>query len=189
QRRYEVRPAFSSITSFNKGDSVSREREDVNVQVLYDLTPFFFPAVSVAYERNLQLGLVRRFAQSLGMGAKVLVNPWIHARVVTGVVFNQEVYIDGRRSNNLKEVPLAFSFNAFKYTNPSYISLSTTQTLFFGVNQRGRTRLEGETRLAWEIISDFNVNITFYNSYDSRPSVAANGTSDISMVFGVGYTF
>ncbi|WP_341838692.1 DUF481 domain-containing protein [Chitinophaga pollutisoli] len=155
---------------------------------MYDLTPFFFPAVAVTYERNMQLGLVRRFAQSVGMGAKVLVNPWIHASVVTGIVFNQERYIDGRRSNNLKE-PVALSFNAFKYTNPSYISLSTTQTLFFGINQHGRTRLEGETRLAREIISDFNINITFYNSYDSRPSVAANGTSDISMVFCVGYTF
>ncbi len=168
---------------------MSREREDVNLQVLYDLTPIFFPAVTLAYERNMQLGLVRRFAQSAGMGAKLLVNPWIHARVVTGIVFNQERYVDGRTSSNLKEVPVTLFFNAFKFTSPSYISLSTTQSLFFGINQNGRTRLEGETRLAWEIISDFNVNITFYNSYDSRPSVAANGTSDYSMVFGVGYTF
>lgn len=189
QRRYEIRPSLSNITSFNRGDSVSREREDVNVQVLYDLTPFFFPAVSIAYERNLQLGLIRRFSQSVGMGAKLLVSPWVHARVVTGIVFNQERYIDGRRSYNLKEIPVSMSINAFRYTNPSYVSLSTTQSLFFGINQHGRTRLEGETRLAWEIISDFNINFTVFNSYDSRPSVAANGTSDVSIVFGIGYTF
>lgn len=188
ERRYEVRPTISSITSFNKDDSVSREREDVNIQVLYDLTPFIFPAITVAYERNLQLGLIRRFSQSVGLGTKVLLSPHLHARVVTGIVMNQERYIDGRRSGNIAEVPVAFTFNAFKYTAPA-VSLATTQTLYFGIRQHGRTRLEGETRLAWEIITDFNVNIAVYNSYDSRPSVSANGTSDLSMVFGIGYTF
>lgn len=188
QRRYEIRPALSSITSFNRNDSVSREREDLSIQALYDLTPYIFPYVAVAYERNLQLGLIRRFAQSAGAGTKLLLHPSIHARVMTGIVLNQEEYIDGRRSGNIAEVPVTLYFNAFKYSAPA-ISLATTQTLYFGISQRGRTRLEGETRLTCEIITDFNISITVYNSYDSRPSVAANGTSDLSIVFGIGYTF
>ncbi|MGX5819107.1 DUF481 domain-containing protein [Chitinophaga lutea] len=188
-RKFQLLPNFSSITSFNGGsDSISREREDLNITAMYDVTPFIYPLLLATYERNLQLGLNRRFSQGVGVGTKLLLSPSMHARVMAGIIMNQERYNDGRNSGNIKEVPVSLTFNIFRYTSPN-ISFYTSQGVYFGIKQHGRTRQEGETRASWEIINDFNLNITFYNSYDSRPSVAANGNFDLSTVISVGYTF
>ncbi|WP_123864716.1 DUF481 domain-containing protein [Chitinophaga barathri] len=187
-RKYEVKPSFTSITSFNPNDSVSRERENITLQGIYDITPFIFPIVILTYDRNLQLGLNRRFSEGAGLGTKFLISPSMQARVITAVVMNQERYSDGTSSGNLVEIPVVLYYNFFRYTSPN-ISLATTQSVYFGINQDGRIREEGETKLSWEIVSDFTLSLTFYNSYDSRPSVSDNGNFDLSTVIGVGYTF
>jgi hypothetical protein len=187
-RKYGILPSFTSITSFNANDSISREREAIAIQGSYDVTPFLYPLVMLTYDRNLQLGLNRRFSEGVGLGTKILLSPAMQARVITAVVMNQERYSDGRTSGNLVEIPVGVYFNFFRYTSPN-ISLYTAQGVYFGVKQNGRIRQEGETRLSWEIISDFDLNITFYNSFDNRPSVADNGNFDLSTLIGVGYTF
>lgn len=187
-RKYNILPSFTSITSFNGNDSTSRERENLSIQGAYDVTPFLYPLAMLTYDRNLQLGLNRRFSEGVGIGTKILLSPAMQATVITAVIMNQERYNDGRNSANLIEIPVAITFNFFRYTSPN-ISLFTQQAVYFGIKQDGRIREEGETRLSWEIISDFNLNISFYNSFDSRPSVAANGNFDLSTVVSVGYTF
>jgi len=63
------------------------------------------------------------------------------------------------------------------------------QTFYYSLSQKGRFRNDGETNLNWEIIDDLDLNLGFYNNYDSKPPVKGNRKLDFGIVFGVNYSF
>lgn len=186
-KRTEVNLTASTITSF-VGDSTSRDRENVGLQGFYYFHPKWFAAAMASYQRNISLGISRRFQEGLAIGNKFLLRPHMRAHAVTGIVLNQERSIDGDESKVLAEIPLLLQYDLFLFSDPK-ISLSSSQSVFFGVTQAGRIRQDGETKLSWEIFKDFTVDLIFYNNFDNQPPAADSRKFDYSIVFGIGYEF
>jgi hypothetical protein len=57
------------------------------------------------------------------------------------------------------------------------------------LNVGGRVRAELDTSLSREIVSDFTVGFTVYNSYDSKPPTEGAKKNDIGVTLNVGWVF
>ena len=167
---------------------MTRDREDLSLKYNYYFSPKTFSTAFLAYQRNLELGLQRRYQEGLGLGNKFITSRFIYAFVRSGVAFNQELSTENVNSGLLSEVFCELQFNFFRFTKPE-ISLDINQSIFFGIAQNGRFRNDGDIDLTWEMIEDFNLNLGFYTNYDNQPPVKENRKFDYGIVIGFSYSF
>ena len=183
----EISISTSGIYSITD-TSFTRDREDVTTKYNHFFSPTWFATTFLSYQRNLQLGLERRYQEGLGIGNKFLKSKQVYAWGRTGLVFNQEKNIQNVSSGLLTEVFGQIEFNFFRFTKPE-INFVLSETFYYGLSQNGRFRNDGETNLNWELIDDLNLNFTFYNNFDSQPPVAESRKFDFGIVFGLNFSF
>ena len=165
----------------------SRDREDVGLFVAKSLGPAWFAAVSLNYQRNLELAIARRYQELIGGGNKIFVRQHWMLLVTSGIAFNQEKSTAGVSSGTLLEIPVGIRFNFFKYRQPN-IQINSTQTVFFSLSQRGRKRFNSNTSFSWELIKNFRININPYLTYDNQPP-EGNSNYDYGASIGLTLTF
>jgi len=165
----------------------SRDREDVGLFVAKSLGPAWFAAVSLNYQRNLELAIARRYQELIGGGNKIFVRQHWMLLVTSGIAFNQEKSTAGVASGTLLEIPVGIRFNFFKYRQPN-IQINSTQTVFFSLSQRGRKRFNSNTSFSWELIKNFRININPYLTYDNQPP-EGNSNYDYGVSIGLTLTF
>ncbi|MDI3318325.1 DUF481 domain-containing protein [Pinibacter soli] len=168
--------------------SFSRDREDIYMKDNYYFSPTWFASVFLAYQRNLELGLSRRYQEGLGAGNKFLTRKSVYAWGRLGMVFNQEKSTEDVRTGTQAELFGQLEFNFFRFSKPE-INLLTSQTFYYSLTQKDRFRYDGSTDLSWEIFDDFKLTLSFYNNFDSKPPVAGSRTLDFGVVFGIAYSF
>jgi hypothetical protein len=178
----------ASTIMTQEDDVFIRDRENVISQVSYFYDAVWFNQVGLNYQRNLELGLVKRVQQAVGVGARFLAKPNMQAKCAVGYVLNQETGTDGRESGVLSEIPVAITYNFYRFEKPK-ISVGISQGVFFGVNQSGRIRQDGELSVAWKIITDFSLSMNLYHNYDSRSPTTKTAALDYGIVFTLGYEF
>ena len=166
----------------------TRDREDVSLKNNYYFSPTWFATAFLSYQRNLELGLVRRYQEGLGLGNKYLTTKHVYGWARSGLVLNQEKNSEKVSSGTLTEIFGQIQFNYFKFTKPE-INFLISESFYYSLSQAGRFRNDGETDLSWEIIKDFDLNLTFYNNYDSKPPTAGSRKFDFGIVFGLSYSF
>lgn len=186
-RKDEITFGASGIYSITD-TAFSREQENVNFKYNYYLTSSWFLTAFISYQRNIELGINRRYQEGIGAGNKFIRTQRVYGWLRTGVAINQQVSTDDVKSGTLTELFGQLQFNFFRFTAPK-ISLDFAQTFFYSLSQKGRFRNSGQTNLNWELISDFNLNLGFYNNYDSKPPASAASTLDYGIVFGLSYKF
>lgn len=166
----------------------TRDQENAELKYNYYVGPTWFLTAFLSYQRNLELGISRRYQQGLGVGNKFITTNHVYGWLRTGVAINQQTSTDDIKSGTLTELFGQVQFNFFRFTVPK-ISLDFSQSVFYSLSQKDRIRNSGQTNLSWELISDFNLNLEFYNNYDSKPPASASSTFDFGIVFGVSYKF
>ena len=165
----------------------SRDREDAGVFIAYSTGPAWFAAASFNYQRNIELSIARRYQEWIGGGNKVFVRQnWI-LMLTSGLNFNQEKSTAGTTSGLLFEIPIGTRFNFFKYQNPN-IQITSTQTVYFSLTQKGRVRFSSNTTFSWELIKNFRLNINPYTSYDNQPP-EGNSNYDYGVAISLAFTF
>jgi hypothetical protein len=186
-RRIEVALSGSTIITF-AGDSSQREPENMGLSGTYYFGNAWLATPLFNYQRNLELGIQRRFQQALGIGNKIVLKPHLQTAIVAAFAINEETNTNDSRSKTLMEVPVMVLFNLFNYKKTT-TKLSVKQAVYFGLNQGGRVRLDGEINLSWEIIQHLLLSLRFTNNFDSRPPNLTGKTLDFSTVFSIGYQF
>jgi hypothetical protein len=185
EQKFNVGLAASSIFTNNQGDR-TRDREGILLTGFYDIDAVWITGLLLNYQRNIELGLDRRFQQGIGGGRRLLLKNNLLGNLISGLVVNQERDLEGNSSGNLFEYPIQFSLNYFHYSKPN-IQVTFTSGVYFGLNQDGRKRFDGETRLNWEAVSNLNLSLQFYSSYDNASLAGSNNNFDYGIVFNVGY--
>jgi hypothetical protein len=186
-RKDEITFSGSGIYSMSDS-SLTRDQEIINFKYNYYLSPTWFLTTFLSYQRNLELGIKRRYQQGLGAGNKFIRTQHIYAWARTGIAINQEESTDDIKSGTLTEVFGQLQFNLFRFTVPK-INLNIAQSFYYSLSQAGRVRNDGQTDLSWELVSDFKLNLGFYNNYDSKPPASAASTFDFGIIFGLSYEF
>lgn len=167
---------------------ISRDRENAIFSANYYLSPIWHAVAMANYQRMLQLGIARRFQQGLGAGLYVLQHKRVITRIITGMMINNEVSVSGFRNAYLFEAPLICELTFFRLSKPE-INFRTTQALFTGLSQPGRFRVDGSTRLSWNVVSDFDISLNYYNNFDNRSPENFGSRYDYGLVFEVGFKF
>jgi hypothetical protein len=140
------------------------------------------------YQRNLELSILRRYQETLGVGYHVIQKSHLQFTLTTGVSVNQELSTEGQSPSSLWEIPLASTLNLYQFRNPN-LQLSTLQTIYFGITQSGRIRSDGTIKLSWELISDLKMSLNFYTNFDTQPPDDNSSNADYGIVLSLGYKF
>lgn len=185
--RLEMSLTGSLIYSQEEG-LLNRDRENLLFRTNYYLTPSWHAVGMANYQRNLHLGIARRLQQGAGAGLYVVQHKRVIASVVSGVVINDELTVNGIRNSWLVEVPVILEFAFFKLSRPE-INFRTTQSFFTGLSQWGRIRNDGNTRLSWTVIDDLDLSLNFYNNYDNQSPTEPQSRFDYGLVFEIGFHF
>ena len=165
----------------------SRDNENISLKYNYYFTKKWFGTVFLVYQRNLELGLSRRFQEGLGIGNKFITTKHVYAWGRVGTVINQEKSTEGEKSPVLTELFGQIEFNVFKFEHPK-INFTMTNSFYYSLSQKGRFRNDGSMNISWEIFKDFKVSFEPYHNFDNQPPVEGN-TFDFGIVFGIKYIF
>jgi hypothetical protein len=186
-KKQEISLSASGIYTITDS-TFSHDREDVGLKYNHYFTTTWFGTLLLKYQRNLELGLDRRYQEGAGAGNKFITSRHVYAWTRLGVVFNQEENTEGIRSGTLTELSGQFEFDFFRFTKPE-VRCSITQAFYYGLTQKGRFRNDGQTDLNWEIFKDFRFALTLYNSLDSQPPTEGSPKADYGIVVGFTYIF
>jgi hypothetical protein len=186
-QKQEISTTFSAVYSITDS-ATTRDREDFSIKANNYFSPTSFTSVFVAYQRNLELGIQRRYQQGLGLGNKFLTKKVAYAWARGGLVLNQEKSTESASSGTLAEFYTQLQFNFFKFTKPE-VKFDLKQSIYIGITESGRFRSDGEANLSWEIVKHFRLNLQVYNNYDNKPPVASSANFDYGIVFGLSYYF
>ncbi len=181
--------SLSGNASYTQTQKIfSRDRENISTSSFYILNPWWSLGALLSYQRNLELGLQRRFQESFGYRYNIIYRNRFQLRALSGIAINQEKNTDGVGQPTRYEIPFNINLNFFKFEKPN-ISFTTSQTFYVSLSQKGRFRYDGDTRLSWEMIRDLSLSMNFYHNYDSKPVAINANTFDYGLVLGLKYTF
>jgi hypothetical protein len=166
---------------------VKRERDDVSLGYNYTFRSLWTAGAGLRYQRNLELGLDRRFQEGVVIGRKLLVRKSQLGILSSGLAINQERNLEGVSSNNT-EIVLQANYELFSFEEPS-LTISIVQTGYFSITDQGRVRYDGDANLNWELISDFYLNVQFYHNYDRKSPETGAPNVDYGFVVGISYKF
>lgn len=170
-------------------DSIKSDIERGNAAFIHERTfaSFWGAFVILKYQRNLELGLEKRWQQAFGIGREILTNRHQQGAALAGVAINQESNEEGAEANTT-EAMLQLNYNFFSFSKPN-LTISFVESSFLSFTEKGRVRFDGDITLDYEIISDFDISFQFYHNYDSRSPATDKPNVDYGFVAGLKYKF
>jgi len=193
-------PKLGSTFSF---DSYAQGQESTQTADQYkfklDVTRFLAKRWStgllVQAEQNDQLNLILRLTGGAGIGRVLHQSNRSELAAFAGLVVTQEEYSPtesgagvGNDSQTNLETQLGGRWDAFRFDSPK-LDFSTSLDVYPSLSTIGRVRLNFDTRLKYELFTDFNAGITFTDSYDSRPPEEDASHNDFILSFTIGWTY
>jgi hypothetical protein len=185
-RKFEAILDASMIVT-KESTKTYRERENLDISCNFLLDNSWYASTVAGYQRNIQLGLLRRFREGGGVGYRLIQNQKNAANISSGFVINQEKSFSGVSTNNIEWL-LTGNYHFFSFNKPE-ISFSTTQSMFTSLTQKGRIRFDGELNVTWVIITDFSFNLNFYHNYDRKSPGTNQARTDFGYLVGLNYKF
>ena len=177
---------MATIMTAQEGESTQR-RDDLSLTYnrLFE-GPLFF-TVGGAFQRNDELGLDYRVSLSPGVGAKLVQSSHTEFVSTAGLSVNRENSDFAEGANNL-EAFVSAELSVFRYDYPK-TDITMEATLFPSLSDWGRVRGEFDISASREIVSDFTIVLSFYDSYDSDPLDPTADKNDYGLVTSLGWTF
>ena len=141
----------------------------------------------IGLDRNIQLGLDLR--ETVGVGAGYFLartnQAWLLA--LAGFTGNHEIPVEGEDTNSAEMVAGA-RYSYFMYDFPK-LTLTASLAVFPSLTVSGRVRLEFQTSVKREIISDFYLSLSIFDSFDSRDPTTLTAKNDWGPTVSIGWQF
>jgi hypothetical protein len=184
--RYNGQLDYSTNIGTSKGEKDS-DRDVLSLGGSLKLSRKWYAYSQAKYEHNLELQLDRR---SSVLGGPAYAFARTNRALITaggGASYSRESYYGQELVHNAEGV---FLVNAqfFKLYSPKF-DISTQYRLLPNLTTRGRVRSELNTIFRFELLKDFFLNFTFYDSFDSKPPSANAVRNDYGFTTGISWTF
>jgi len=186
-KNLELSLAASGIYTLTDS-TFNRDREDMSIKNNYYFNTTWFGTLLFKYQRNLELGLLRRYQEGVGGGNKFITNKNIYAWTRMGMVLNQEKNTENTVTGTLAELFAQLEFNFFRFTKPE-LTFTLTEAFYYSLSQKDRFRNDATTTLSYKIIKDLNLTASVYSNFDSQPPNEESRKFDFGTVFGISYIF
>jgi hypothetical protein len=142
----------------------------------------------LSYQRNLELGILRRFQEALLLGYNITNFSNRQLSTSLGFAINQELTQDDESAKNLIEIPFIVAFTFYQFHQPD-IQIQLSQKMFFGVTQKGRVRNDANLNINWTVIHNFTVGLNLYSNFDNQAAESSASDFDYGASINVGYKF
>lgn len=147
-----------------------------------------FWAGLASLERNEETGIDARFTLGGGIGKYFIQTPRSELSGVIGIAATKEWATGEEDSQDSLEGLLGGTWRIFKFNTPK-VSLNATVLLYPSITESGRYRTSSNLTLRREIVSDFYLDLSLYQSYDSDPPDATAEKDDYGITTSLGYSF
>jgi len=177
--------ASSYLTAEDNGDKTSRHALDLSgVRFLGRHSLWLLQG---GFMRNEELGYKLRGTISGGAGRFLVHTNRAVLVVGGGLSTSREIPVEGESSQEL-EALISARQSYFTYDTPK-TNVSIGVALYPSLSQWGRVRLEFNGQVNREIVKDFTVGFTIYDSFDNRPPSEGARKNDVGLSLTVGWTF
>ncbi len=188
QPKYSAAITLSSIqTQQELLDTTFRDNLDFNY-TRYRKDRYFVSGV-LAFTRSSELGIDLRSELGWGVGRSFIQTNRSKLSATAGLTVSRETPIGGNPSEYFLSAALSCTYHFFLYNYPK-TDISVDMNILPGITDWPRLRVNFNGSLKREIITDFTVNLSVFDSYDSKPAggeLAAN--HDYGVILSVGWTF
>ena len=167
-------------------DATNRLTADLTQRFL--LSDWWSAGFGLGYERNEELDLAGR-TTLVGFGAYTFArsnhfNFW----TIDGLVVTREQYFSTDSTTYGLEGLIGAMFGAYRYDHPK-LDASITSQLYPSLTVSGRIRWQNDLRLSYELLNDFMVTFTFFNTFDSKPQSVGAAKNDFGTTLAISWTF
>jgi hypothetical protein len=139
------------------------------------------------FESNEELGYDLRSSAGAGLGHYLVRSNRAIFALGGGLSVNKELPVDGDGVENL-DAFMSLRQSYFTYDFPK-TNMTMLLDVYPSLSQWGRIRLEFNGSVKREIIHDFTVGLTIYDSYDNKPPTEESRKNDVGLSLTVGWTF
>lgn len=138
-------------------------------------------------DRNVQLGLDLRVLAGVGAGYNVIQTNQAQLTPFVGLVGTHEQPVEGESSYSVEGL-VGGRYSYFMYDFPK-ITLLAQIEVYPSFTVGGRVRLEATASAKREIISDFYLSISLFDSFDSRDPSTLQSKNDWGPTISIGWQF
>lgn len=147
-----------------------------------------FWAGLASLEHNEETGIDARFTLGGGIGKYLIQTPRSELSGVVGIAATKEWATGEEDSQDSLEGLLGGMWRIFKFNTPK-VTLNATVILYPSITESGRYRSNSNLTLRREIVSDFYLDLSVYQVYDSDPPDATADKDDYGVTTSLGYSF
>lgn len=177
--------ANSFFTAQDEGESTSRHALNLGgVRYWRERSLWLLQG---GFMRNEELGYKTRTTVSGGLGHFLVHSNRALFALGGGLSTSREVPLEGDSTQELEGL-LALRQSYFTYDTPK-TNVSTSLLAYPSFTRWGRLRVELDAQLSREIVKDFTVGFSIYNSYDSDPPTDEARKNDVGLSLTIGWTF
>jgi len=177
--------ASSYLTAESDGNDTSRHSLELGGAKYYGRRSLWL--LQGGFMRNQELGYDLRATVSGGIGSFLARSNHNVLAVGGGLSTSREIPVEGESRQQLDAL-LAVRQSYFRYDTPK-TDVATSLYVYPGLSDWGRVRLELDSRLNRELVKDFTIGFTIYDSYDSRPPTEGARKNDVGLSLTIGWTF
>jgi putative salt-induced outer membrane protein YdiY len=139
-------------------------------------------------ERNEETGIEARVLLGGGYGRYFLQTSNNEVAALVGVAATREWATGEAEDQSSLEGLLGIDWRIFDFATPK-TNLTAKAIVFPSLTESGRYRTDASVSLRREIISDFYLDLSFYQTYDSDPPDLEAEKSDYGVITSLGYSF
>lgn len=177
---------YSAARSKSTGNPNSN-RQDLQLQHRRFLGERWFWAGTASLTSNDQLDLDLRALAGGGFGRFLLRDSHQELGALAGLVVTEERLADGSRQSSLEGL-IQSRYDLFRFKDPE-IDLSLDLRLYPSLSVSGRVRAEATGNARYEVVKDLYYDLSYTQSYDSKPQSTDASKTDWSVVTSIGYKF
>jgi hypothetical protein len=184
--RNTVQLNYSTTFGTSKGET-DADRKLLSLAGIWELKGRWLAYTEMRYEHNLELQLDRRFSVFAGPGYRITHSNRSQVTAVAAATFSRESYYGEDLKKNLEGL-VGIDAQFFKLYSPKF---DIVNQFFYLPNfsTGGRRRLEFNSKVRIEVLRDFFVALTFYDSYDSKPPSETAAKNDYGFTTGLSWSF
>ncbi len=141
----------------------------------------------VGLDRNIQLGLDLRESLGVGAGRYLIQTNQTWLVLVAGLTGNHEIPVSGTDTNSLEGV-VGGRYSYFMYDFPK-LTVAANVAVYPSFTVSGRVRVEASASVKREIVSDFYLSLSIFDSFDSRDPTTLQPKNDWGPTVSIGWQF
>jgi len=177
----------SVLTNYGRDTSFTK-KQDVLGSYMRNLNKNYFWEVALGWQQNTELGLSNRYLFSGAFGWQPLTDNHNRLLAAAGLSYNQEQSLETSQFSGNLDALFMINYKRFYYSTPK-LSINAAYTIYPGLSDWGRIRMQADLNVSVEIFKDFQTGLVFYYSFDNKPPEGSLSTNDYGIMFTLGYVF